>query len=99
MKRMRIVNKRRFSVFMITTLSILFLTFGFLFNQIKSYGIDKKIDNQYHTVTYGETLWSIAEQYNNESRDIRDYIAETKEINNIYKSEIMPGDQLVLPEE
>ena len=46
------------------------------------------------TVCEGDTLWSIAEEYNTE-KDIREYIYNIKKINNINNKEVLKeGDIL-----
>ncbi|MGO4986784.1 cell division suppressor protein YneA [Gallicola sp. Sow4_E12] len=97
--RLRVVNKTRFSIFIIVLLSILFLTMGSLFFQIKSYGLENNEDQKLYTVAYGDTLWKIAEEYKFENIDTRDYIANIKRLNNMKKAAVMPGEQLILPSE
>ena len=55
-----------------------------------------KLTPQYELVTgaQGDTLWSISSQYAGEDEDIRDYIDEIKEINNLNKSSIKEGQQI-----
>lgn len=97
--RLRVVNKTRFSIFIITVLCILFLTIGFLLFQIKSYGMNTEEEPLLYTTVYGDTLWTIAEQYKYENMDIRDYIAEIKHLNKKENAAIVPGEQLLLPRE
>jgi len=55
-----------------------------------------KITPQYEliTVAQGDTLWSISSQYAGEDEDIREYINEIKELNNLTKSSIREGQQI-----
>lgn len=46
-------------------------------------------------VCKGDTLWSIAKDYYNET-DIRNRISEIKEINNLTSSNIIEGQELLL---
>lgn len=41
-----------------------------------------------YTVSKGETLWSIAEEYKEKNEDIRQYIYEIKKLNNMKNSNI-----------
>lgn len=54
--------------------------------------------NRYYTtvkVEPGDTLWSIAQTYNqNSGMDIRDYIIELKRINQLLTDEIRAGEYL-----
>ncbi len=65
---------------------------------IQGQGQDNYEDNPLHAVTYGDTLWSIAEEYKDENDSIREFIYEIKKINNMRTSEIKPGDLLIIPE-
>lgn len=49
------------------------------------------------TVNEGDTLWSIARDYLPQGRDIREYIYEIKEINQLQTSNIRIGQQLQIP--
>lgn len=50
------------------------------------------------TVQDGDSIWSIVEQYNPDSRiDIRDVVYEVYEINDIEDGCIMPGDVIFIP--
>jgi len=49
-----------------------------------------------HTVSAGDTLWEIAEQYAGR-RDIREMILIIREANNLDSVTIQPGQTLVIP--
>jgi LysM repeat protein len=59
-----------------------------------THGDDIKIYNP-HTVTKGETIWSIASQYNHD--DIRDLVYEIGIENNLTNFVIVPGQILRIP--
>lgn len=44
-----------------------------------------------------DTLWNIAEQYCSENVDIRDYISEVCEVNDISLNNIQAGDIIFVP--
>lgn len=52
---------------------------------------------QHVIVADGDSLWAIASQYKAPDADIRDYIAEIRDENNLSTSEIQSGDVLVIP--
>ncbi|WP_411342649.1 LysM peptidoglycan-binding domain-containing protein [Paenibacillus sp. WLX1005] len=52
---------------------------------------------QHVIVSDGDSLWAIASQYKAPDADIRDYIAEIRDENNLATSEIQSGDVLVIP--
>lgn len=49
------------------------------------------------TIRSGDTLWGLALKYKKEG-DIRKYIRNIKETNNIDNGRIYPGDQLLIPD-
>lgn len=48
-------------------------------------------------VTDGDTLWSIAKTALPEGRDIRDFIYELREVNQLAGANIIAGQQLMIP--
>jgi len=42
-------------------------------------------------------LWNIAERYHTNGMDIRDYIYEIREVNDIGEEDLHPGDILFIP--
>ncbi|GEC88517.1 MULTISPECIES: cell division suppressor protein YneA [Brevibacillus] len=51
------------------------------------------------TVQSGDSLWSLAVQYNtNQHMDVRDYIIEIKDANGLESNRIYPGQTLILPD-
>ncbi len=48
-------------------------------------------------VRQGDTLWSIAKQTLPKGKDIRAYISEIKDVNNLYNANIVPGQELKIP--
>lgn len=92
-KRKYVLKSRlRFFTFLfLTTLIISFLVYtinisGYSEPTLKSVSIQ-----------YGDSLWSIAEQYSDDSCDIRDYIRDIKEINHLDSSLIKAGTSIVIP--
>ena len=49
-----------------------------------------------YTVSKGERLWDIAEQYKRPDQDIREYIYEIKKLNNMENSTIYEGQELTI---
>ena len=48
-------------------------------------------------VNKGDTLWTIAEEYNTKFDDVRDYIEVIKEFNNMKGSNIRSGESILVP--
>lgn len=59
------------------------------------------VEEKYHVVKTGQTLWQIADRYMPEqekTEDIREFIFEITKANDIKGNEyLMPGDCLVIP--
>ena len=50
-----------------------------------------------YTVSDGETLWSIAANLTPEGRDVRETMAEIKDVNAMSGSQLQVGEQILLP--
>ncbi|WP_173275677.1 LysM peptidoglycan-binding domain-containing protein [Paenibacillus sp. NEAU-GSW1] len=57
------------------------------------------IDEQVIIVASGDTLWEIADRFTEGSQDIRRYIYDIKQRNQLSSSELMPGQQLIMPKQ
>lgn len=91
-----VVNRLRFTVFMVTVLLVFGMTVGLIAGSFDAEGSSR---TTYETITvqYGDTLWDIAENYKPADRDIRDYIYEICDKNDISSGEIYQGQNLVIP--
>ena len=65
----------------------------------KSYKGTPAINGVSFTVNKGDTLWTIAQEYKADNKDIRQYIYELKKINNITNSNIYDGKTLKIIKE
>ncbi|WP_130806489.1 LysM peptidoglycan-binding domain-containing protein [Senegalia massiliensis] len=90
-KRYRSFIKNIFSLAIIILFLVLFI------NTVK---IDSTSYKEYkevsYTVTYGDTLWSIAGEHIPPSEDKRIYIHEIKKINNLESSNLQIGQKLII---
>lgn len=50
-----------------------------------------------YEVNQGDTLWKVADQFNNDNMDIREYIYEIRQINSVENCQIYPGQVLEIP--
>lgn len=98
-RKLKVVNRRRFftSIFLIVVLcSTLFISLTFA---------DSNSPKQYVqiTVTSGDTVWSIASEFNHkyfeDQKDIRKIIHYINRENQISGNVIYPGDVIVIPSE
>lgn len=81
---MRIVNKRRF----ITSIVIMFALLISIFNLCLA---KEEVVTEDYVVSAGETLWSIASKNKKIGQDVREYIYELREINNMNDCLIYPN--------
>lgn len=93
----KIVNKRRFTIFVITTMIIaIAIIFMFTKNQ-KVYSSTYKHAYTELIVKKGDTLWNIAIENMPENYDVRRMIFEIREFNQMENADIYPGDLLKIP--
>lgn len=84
---MKIVNKKRF----ISVVTILMIILIALLNKCVAY---KSIKTENYMVSTGDTLWSIACEYKKTGQDVRSYLYELRELNNLNDCIIYPGQVL-----
>ncbi|WP_017812454.1 LysM peptidoglycan-binding domain-containing protein [Paenibacillus shenyangensis] len=59
---------------------------------------DEVPDNEQHVIVKsGDSLWAIASRYKSDETDIRDYVDEIRNHNQLASSQIQSGDVLVIP--
>ena len=85
--RLKIVDKTRFITSM--TVIIMFLVLICSFTNAK-----ENVVYEDYTVSAGETLWSIASENKKDGQDVREYIYELQEINNIGNCMIYSGQEI-----
>ena len=90
-KKIYLKNPERL-IICIVLFFILFGIFGF-----QNVSLGESVPN-YITikVSKGDTLWTIASDYVKDGEDIRDVIAEIKELNNLKNSNIKVGQELTI---
>lgn len=73
---MKIVNKKRFITFITVSILLLISLFNLSFAK-------EEIHTEDYVITRGETLWSIACENCPKGNDVRKYIYDLRELNNI----------------
>ena len=95
-KHYKIVNPLRFFAFVMLSVTILTMACLTIFNidqaQAASVNRYKQIEIQ-----EADTLWNIAENYCSPDKDIRTYIDDICEINDISANDVSPGDIVFVP--
>lgn len=81
---MRIINKRKFItsilIFILAIISVLNFCFA-----------KAEVETEEYVVSVGETLWSIARENKKDGQDIREYIYELRQLNNLEDCVIYPN--------
>lgn len=90
-KRYVLKNKLRFAAFISTLLTLLIILIS-----TNAYSNHSKFEAV--RVMPGDTLWSIAEKINKDT-DIRETIYNIKKLNNMEKSDIIAGTEIIVPVE
>lgn len=91
-KRTKIVNKTRFTLFVAVTA----LT-AVLFGVFCSASASKEAETYVLTVSYGDTLWDIANENNTRSKDVRSVVDDIMRLNHLTDTSINCGDELIIP--
>ena len=96
MKHWHVVNRFRFTVFMTAVILTICTLVGLAFG---AYNASGSTEQSYETITIqaGDTRWSIAEEYAPAGQDVRNYIYEICDKNNIEAGDLIEGQDLVIP--
>ena len=95
-KRYRIKSRTRFTIFIIVMMLITISIIGYVTGMNTAHG---ETMEQYATVEIasGDTLWTIAAEYAPEGTDLRQFIYEIRELNDMESSNIMVGQVIRVP--
>lgn len=96
-KKYKIVNKKRFYLFITSLFVVLSIIIFSLISNNKVHSSIYEIHYEEVKVVEGDTLWSIALTYLPEKTDIRKVIYDIKKFNNMDTSYIYPGDIIKIP--
>lgn len=100
-KRQRIIQLRKRVAFLIfTVLLIAIVSIGCFSLSAKAHDNTPELHKYYKSVqvSYGSTLYSLALEYNEESKSsVEEYISEIKHINHLNDDTIYSGQYLVVP--
>ena len=97
MKKYKIVNKKRFLIFLITLFVIIISIISLLKPSNRAYSSILEEEHIEIAISKGDTLWDIALEYMPEKYDVRKMIYNIKRINKMESSYIFPGDIIKIP--
>lgn len=102
MKKVRIVNMKKFIRSIVVLIGIIIAITFFLTKASLSHNTKEQINYETILVSQGDTLWKIAsyQQENNpyyQDQDIRFVISELKEINKLSNVNLQVGQELKVP--
>lgn len=99
-KRVRQLRRRFFMAILTVVLVVVLAVSYHAFLSEANTG-DKEISFKYYTsieVSYGDTLWSIADEYAcAEYNSLNDYVEEVMQINHLKEESIIAGQYLIIP--
>lgn len=87
---------RERAMFCISVIVIAFLILSVF--TMRPQGSETYEDNRLHAVMSGDTLWSIANTYKDDSQTTGEFVYEIRKINSLKNSMINVGDLLIIPE-
>lgn len=89
-KRIRRIQKTT----IIALLLLVILTMGFTLHPQERAEFTQTITRM---IQKGDTLWDIAQEYNPEGHDIRNYVAMISRVNDLHNQPLMPGETILIP--
>ncbi len=92
----RIFNPKRFTIFISICLALLILISVFILGSLSVQGRGEKNYARVH-IHSGDTLWNIAEQYNERNQDLRKFIHQIMKENDMETAMIYPGESIKIP--
>lgn len=95
-RKYRIKSKSRFITFVVIVAFMIIGGIGFATGSHESTA-QAADDFTTYTVGYGDTLWSIADEYRNDRTDVRKAIFVISDINDIRAEDLQPGMELTIP--
>jgi len=96
MKRYRIANKFRFTIFVTVCVLLIAFAVNFAIGGMNAYSAEKK-DYIEICVQQGDTLWDLARSYGPADRDVRDVIREICAVNDVSAYTLQSGQSLLIP--
>lgn len=95
----KIVDKKRFIIFLSTVLTIILLFISIHFKGNKAYSTKYNYKGNYVQlkIKQGDTIWSIAIENMPKNYDVRKMVYDIKQLNNIDDAQIQPGDLIKIP--
>ena len=96
MDRYQVKSKLRFTVFLIALFVIIVSSFSFIF--ISGISASNSV-SQYQCVEVqaGDTVWALAKKHRPKNMDIRKFIGEINELNDLSGKTIEAGDMILMP--
>ena len=94
-KAYRICSKRRFAGFLLIIIAAAFLA-GFAFAEKPVRAAAPPVYAEVE-IRAGDTLWQIAAEYKRDDADIRRFIYDIRQINDIRADELQPGRMILIP--
>ena len=97
MKRYRIANRFRFTVFATVVILVSVMLVSSVIGRSDVYSAEEKT---YITIEVcsGDTLWDLAKAYGPSDRDVRQVVSEICALNDVSAYTLRPGQTLLIPE-
>ena len=91
-----VINRIKFTVLLVAVILMAGMVGGMMLGSYDAEGTSKTTYEMI-TVQYGDTLWEIAENYKPANKDVRNFMYEICDYNNISAGEIYQGQNLMIP--
>ena len=92
----RVKSRFRFITFLVIVTGLMISGLGFA-TGINESTASVTTDYDTYVVSYGETLWSIADEINDSNMDTRKVLYVIRQLNDIQPEDLQPGMELIVP--
>lgn len=96
-RKIRVANKKRFLIFLLSVTTIVFLVISILSENTKVYSSEYEAKYIEVKVEKGDTIWNIAVKNKPKDYDTRKMVYEIMENNKLQTASIHPGDVIRVP--
>ncbi|HLS54059.1 MAG TPA: LysM peptidoglycan-binding domain-containing protein [Tissierellaceae bacterium] len=97
MRKYRIVNKTRFTLFILSLIVLIYLVVLLTSTVVRAQEFKLAKKHLEYQIKKGDTIWNIALKYKPDKYDVRKMVYDIKEYNQLDNYYLYPGDTIKVP--